>query len=118
MRGQPVGLIRMQLPWMRTLKVGHVITNGGPYRVVRDLSRYNNGDLSYVYLSIRRCSWTHRCYTLLSYTDLRMFGYRRVRVKPRRLNQPIDRKINEAMRQPGCHRGALVLTCCDVEGLP
>ena len=103
--------------WMLTLKVGHVIAKPhGPYRIVRDVSRYGNGDLRSVTLAIRRCSWTHRCYTILNYTDLRIFGYRRVRVKPRTLHGTMDRKIIAAMHQPAFE--PFILTCCDVEGTP
>lgn len=68
-----------QPKWMLTLKVGEVIARpNGAWRIVRDLSRYANGELRSVCLVIRRCSWTRRCYTYLNANDLRTFGYRRV----------------------------------------
>lgn len=101
--------------WMLTLKVGHVIAKkNGPYRIVRRIARYGNGDLRSVTCVIRRCSWTHRCYTILNYTDLRIFGYRRIRVKRRTLGSEFDRKVASAIHQR-CHE-PYVLTCCDVEG--
>jgi hypothetical protein len=61
MRGLPNGYRRKQLPWMNTLQVGDVISNGGRWRVVREVARYGNGDLRSVTLVIRSCSWTGRC---------------------------------------------------------
>lgn len=108
--------IAPQPQWMRTLRVGHVIAKpNGPYRIVRKVTRYGNGDLRSVTCVIRRCSWTHRCYTILNYTDLRILGYRRIRVKPRKLKSEFDRKVVAAIDQP-CYT-PYVLTCCDVEGL-
>lgn len=102
--------------WMLTIKVGHVIAKPkGPYRIVREVTRYANGDLRSVSLVIRRCSWTHRCYTILNYTDLRIFGYRRVRVKARKLNKEFDWKVAAAIHQRACE--PFILTCCDVEGM-
>lgn len=103
----------MQLPWMKSLQIGDVITNGGRWRVVREVTRYNNGDLRSVTLAIRSCSWTGRCYTILNYTDLRCLGYRKVNVAPRKLRGRLDRKIHAAIHQP-CHK-PYILTCCDVE---
>lgn len=105
-----------QADWMLTLKVGHVIARpNGRYRVVREVSRYGNGDLHSVTLAIRHCSWTHRCCTILNYTDLRILGYRRVRVKARRLTKAIDKKITAAIHQPSWH--PFILKCCDVEDM-
>lgn len=102
--------------WMYRLQVGDVITNGGPFRIVRELTRRRDGRLSSVILAIRRCSWTHRCYTYLNATDLRCMGYRRVRVKRRALRKRIDKLIIAAIHQPAKEK--YILTCCDVEGTP
>ena len=103
--------------WMRTLAVGDVVSNGGPWRVVRRVDRRKNGDLWCVWLAIRHCSWTHRCYTLYLANDLKQSGYKRVSVRRRRLDGLMDRRIEEAMNQGGCSRSAMLLTCCDVEGV-
>lgn len=101
---------------MHTLKVGHVIARkDGPYRIVRAVTRYWNGELRCVTLTIKHCSWTHRCYTILNSTDLRIMGYRRVPVKARRLHKRIDKQIVAAMHQPAWE--PFVLKCCDVEGV-
>lgn len=102
--------------WMLTLKVGHVIARpNGAYRIVRSVCRYGNGDLRSVTLVIKRCSWTHRCYTILNASDLRQLGYRRIRVRPRTLRSDIDRKVAQAIQQP-CWE-PYVMECCDVDGL-
>lgn len=101
--------------WMRTVQAGDVIRRpNGPFRVVREVSRYPDGRLRSVWLVIRRCSWTHRCYTILGYTDLRILGYRRVRVKRRALRRCIDKKIQAALHERGWENS---LRCCDVEGV-
>ncbi len=105
-----------QPSWMFTLQVGDVITNGGRYRIVRDLMRRRDGRLHCVALAIKRCSWTHRCYTILNATELRIFGYRRVPAKRRALKKKGDRLILAAMRQPSWE--PKILGCCDVEGVP
>lgn len=104
-----------QPSWMRGLKVGDVIRKGdGPFRVVRELMRRRDGRLYSVSLTIRRCSWTHRCYTILNATDLRQQGYRQVRVRRRPLRKRIDRAILKAIHEPAWQKS---LTCCDVESV-
>lgn len=69
--------MRTQLRWMRTVKVGDVLESGsGAHRVVRGVHRYKNGDLRCVDFAIKHRSWTGRPWTSLSFTDLRMYGYR------------------------------------------
>lgn len=115
MRGFPNGYIRTQLPWMKDVVVGSVLARPhGSWRVVRAVHRYQNGDLRSVTFAIRRCSWTHRCYTIYGYNDLRMLRFRMVRVEPRKLLTRIDRKIHAAIHEP-CDRKSM--TCCDVEGV-
>ena len=109
--------VRQQLPWMRRVVVGSVLAgDSGTWRVVREVSRYANGDLRSVVFAIRRCSWTHRCYTILGYTDLIQRGFRMVPVRPRRLRSKLDRTIRRALHQPGYER-PYAATCCDVEGV-
>ena len=107
---------RQQLPWMRDLQVGDVLAPAyGQWRIVRAVSRYNDGDLRCVTFVIRRCSWTHRCYTVLSYTDLIHRGFTKVPVKPRKLTSLADRAVTAAIHQPAWE--PRLLTCCDVEGV-
>ncbi len=106
---------RIEQPrWMLTLRVGAVITNGGAWRVVGDLSRYRDGRLHTVSLVIRRCSWTGRCYTVLNATDLRLMGYRRVNVRPLKLKGKIDKRIHMAIHEKADQKS---MTCCDVVGI-
>lgn len=115
-RGYANGHRRMQLPWMKDVVVGSVLAEGsGAWRVVREVCRYADGDLRSVTFTIRRCSWTGRCYTILGYTDLRMRGFRMVRVKPRALRTKLDRTIRRAIHQP-CYE-PYAARCCDVEGV-
>lgn len=88
---------RTQLSWMADLRAGDVIAKGvnGPWRIVREVSRYKNGDLASVVLVIRRCSWTRRGVTILNYTDLRVFGYRRV-ARNAKMSTEMDAKIQRA----------------------
>lgn len=116
-RGYPNWFVvgRRQLPWMRDVVVGSVLAaRSGSWRVVREVTRYRNGDLRSVTFAIRRCSWTHRCYTIYGYNDLIQCGFRMVRVAPRQLRTGLDRKIHVAIHEP-CTRKSM--TCCDVEGV-
>jgi hypothetical protein len=101
--------------WMRHVQVGDVLRKGsGPFRVVREVARRRDGRLRSVTFAIRRCSWTHRCYTVYNESDLRVLGYRRVRVKRRALRARIDKAIYRAIHEPSDRRS---MTCCDVEGV-
>ena len=114
-RGNP-GVFRVRHPkWFDDVQVGDVIAKPhGPWRVVREVSRNRNGSLYSVTLAIRRCSWTHRCYTILNFTDLRTFKYRRIAGASIRLkSRGIDAKIAKAIREPCTQKS---LTCCDVIG--
>jgi len=114
-RGYRNGFQRQQLPWMADVVVGSVLASrGGPWRVVREVNRYQNGDLRSVTFAIRRCSWTHRCYTIYGYTDLKTHGFRLVPVEPRKLRGRLDRKIYVAIHEPCTQKS---MTCCDVEGV-
>lgn len=106
---------RNQLPWMADVVVGSVLrSRSGAWRVVREVNRYRNGDLRSVTFAIKHCSWTHRCYTIYGYTDLRAMGYSMVPVKPRALRTRLDKRINRAIHEPCTQKS---MTCCDVEGV-
>lgn len=103
-----------QPEWMSRVRVGSVIRErSGVLRIVRKLSRFDNGDLRNVYLTIRRCSWTGRCYTVCGYTDLRLRGVTLLPVVVK-LNDEFDARIAAAMDQPGGQ--PYILRCCDVIG--
>lgn len=108
--------VRMQLSWMHDLRVGDVIAREhGPWRIVREVTRYKNGELRSVTVAIRRCSWTRRCSTILGYTDLRVMGYRRV-ARNAKLNGPLDARFAEALCEPASKR-PYALSCHDVRGI-
>jgi hypothetical protein len=95
---------------MATVRVGDVLeSDTGLMRVVRKVSRYKDGDLRSVSFTVKRCSWTQRCYTLLDYTSLRLNGYKPVaRV---RMGSTLDWKI---FKEIGSRR-APELSCCAVK---
>lgn len=100
--------------WADDLSVGDLLSNGRTTRTVRYVSRRGTR-LSYVGLSIIRCSWTKRCYTIYHVRDVVYMGYSKIPGRAR-LDRPIDRKISRAIT---CRDGAegRSLTCCDVEGV-
>jgi hypothetical protein len=109
--------VRRQLPWMKDVAIGSVLAEGsGTWRIVREFSRYSNGDLRAVTFTIRHCSWTGRCYTVCGYVDLIYRGFRMVRVKPRALRTKLDRRIRKAItgNESKPHYS---MKCCDVEGV-
>lgn len=103
--------------WFDWLDAGHVICErGGAWRIVRQVSRRTDGRLSFVTLVIRRRSWTGRCYTVLTSSDLktRVFTVKRdVRVKPKTL---IDVRIAQAIKQR-CYE-PYIITADEVIGMP
>ena len=51
--------------WLKAVRPGDVLrTPNGILRVVRRV-RYRRGVVSSFTFTIRRCSWTHACYTVL-----------------------------------------------------
>jgi hypothetical protein len=103
--------------WMRTVQVGDTIQ--APYgapRIVREVTRRQNGRLRSVTVVIRHCSWTHRCYTILNDTDLRILGYRKLQLKRKALTSEFDEKVHASIHQPA--KAPYILDCCDVKGLP
>lgn len=104
---------RKQKPWMRTIRIGDVLEDcNGTQRVVRSVSRYKDGDLRSVTFTIRGCSWTGRCYTVLTFTDLNYRGFRPTGVR-RRMGSALDWKIHQEIRRNGRPR----MGCCDVRGI-
>lgn len=104
--------------WFDEVQVGDVIARpGGRWRVVREVKRRPNGTLYCVVVTIQRCSWTHQCYTILNFTDLRVQKYRRIPGASIRLkSRGIDAKIQQAINARGGD-GKKILTCCDVVGV-
>lgn len=104
---------------MRDVQVGDVLecNRGRTQRVVRAVSRFNNGDLNCVVFTIMHCSWTGACTTTLTYTDLNYRGFRPTGVR-RRLRRRIDKQIAHDANWMTSHKDRRLLTCCDVSGVP
>jgi hypothetical protein len=106
-----------QPEWMARVQVGSVVREAsGRMRMVRSVTRHADGRLCAIALTILRCSWTRRCYTVVMANDMRQRGFRLVRVKPRALRSELDKKIARSIAQPAWER-PYVLRCCDVEGI-
>ena len=104
---------RHQLDWMRTVDVGDVLeTANGTQRVVRKVSRFKDGDLRCLFFAIRRCSWTHRPYTLYFYTDLRLMGFR-----PTGAKYGLSTDLDQQLAGDIADHNRRTLDCCAVKGI-
>jgi hypothetical protein len=105
--------------WTKYIKVGDVLRSGsGVLRVVRAVHScrvddgYGRSHTRETFtFSIRKCSWTHRCYTSYNGNDLVQMGYRPTGTHVK-LNKKIDRVIQAEFGKR--ERG---LSCCDVVGV-
>lgn len=105
--------------WTNRLQPGDVVRfPSGALRVVRavkhpDRPTSSYGDIyrSSITFSIKRCSWTHRCHTTYTSSDLRTLGCVKTRAKVL-LRKKIDRLISEELR---LNPDKPMLTCCDVK---
>jgi hypothetical protein len=105
---------RRQAPWMIFAQEGDILrTPSGDYRVIRKISRYEDGDLRSASFAIRRCSWTGRAYTVYNFTDLLKWEYAMAREPG---TSRLDKKLYE---ETHCKVVAPPkITCCDVVGVP
>lgn len=100
--------------WLREVQVGDVLKVNGRLRVVRGVSHgpfpWSRSNYSF---AIKRCSWTHRGYTVYTSSDLITLGVqqmnKRIRLRTK-LDRLLARDIKESPDKP-------ILTCCDVEGM-
>lgn len=111
-------------PWIDELQVGDVLRNDGGFRVVREVTRFGHGSrrgvrqfdrlgqVNCITLSILRCSWTKRPYTVMNRYDIVYQGYRPAGFRVR-LDKPIDAQIARALQD----RTEYTMTCCDVVGV-
>ncbi len=106
-----------QPEWMHSLRVGDVLTNGRDFRVVRQVSYWRRGPsegrLWGVAVAIRRCSWTGRCYTMLTANDLKQRGFTKVPGVRVKIHTELDKRIERAME----HWSHWDAKCCDVIGV-
>jgi len=104
--------------WRDTLKVGDVlISPTGSWRVVRAVSYWSEdnwcatrrGLLQSVTLSIKRCSWTGRAFTLKIRSDLAR--WQKLEGARAKLSTEADRKLLEDIRKYTTNH----FTCCTVK---
>ena len=103
----------MNADWMKDIRVGDVLVSGkGTFRIVRTVKQ--KGDGCIVSFVIRRCSWTHRPYTVMFPADLKTQEYKPTGIRVT-LKGEFDRIMDEEMNRGG---DPPLLTCCDVIGIP
>ncbi len=97
-----------------SLKIGDVIVSkkSGMLRVVRELSGYGAISMRSVSVTIQRCSWTHRPYTIIDRFMLRR-DYECTGTNVGVLNSPLDM----AMKYEINSRKKPKITCCMVKGI-
>lgn len=108
---------RLLREWMRTVQAGDVLESpSGTHRVVRRVSREEDGRFRSLTLAIKRCSWTKRPYTVYNFTDLRRGGWRPTGARVT-LNSDMD-----AWMQADIELAAKVtfcrVTCCEAKDMP
>lgn len=101
-----------RLPWIKALRVGDVVrTPSGLLRIVR--AAHHGATRSSFYFTIKHCSWTGRCYTVYTSSDLKTQGWsytgKRVRLRSHK-DYEIQQNFSISLRDTTLH-------CCDVEGI-
>jgi len=106
------GKRKPQPEWMRNIREGDVlVSRTGFRRIVRRAVHFRSGDLYMVWMTIQRCSWTGRCYTVKTYNDLIFEGFTPAGYALT-LTKDLDKRIADEF-----HKLDKGLTCCDVEGI-
>ncbi len=101
--------------WRDELQPGDVIRGSGEFRVVREVSYQRPGRLRNITLTIRRRSWTNRCYTVIDRDELRARGFKKAGFRVR-LDREHDATILAVIREQDGMRGRS-LTARDVEAI-
>lgn len=98
--------------WRDRIKVGDVLlTKRGNPRIVRKATYRPAGRLHCVTFTIKTCSWTKRCTTVLNRHDLKHGGYTSAGVTIKTMTR-MDKIINRCIIN---HER--LLDCCDVRGI-
>lgn len=98
--------------WRDEIQVGDVLySKSGTPRVVRSVSK-RRGFLGCVKFTIRKCSWTGRCYTVVSRSDLKWRGFTPSGVRKTEMTL-MDKRINRAIIDYNYRK----LDCCDVRAI-
>lgn len=102
------------LDWRDKIKVGNVLIHrkSGTARIVRKVSYFRDGRINYVYFSIKRCSWTHSCYTMYGRYDIKIL-FKKSEMKRQKLNTKLDKKILIEMER--ALKTERQIDCCDVK---
>lgn len=106
--------------WFDFVREGDVLrAPSGDLRVVRRVSWHRGAKASRklwgVVFVIRRCSWTKRCDTVMTATDLKTRGFTHTGARVK-LNKTIDALVRESI--DARMRLDAPLSCCDAKGLP
>lgn len=102
------------IDWRDKIQIGDVLENKGGQRIVRKVSYDSRGKLRFVHFAIKRCSWTHACYTLYSRYELDYLGYRPTGVRKTKMTLLDKRILHDIMAHGKIKR---TLDCCDVKGI-
>lgn len=98
--------------WLRDVQVGDVLKVNGKLRVVRNVSHGPHPESRSCFaFAIKHCSWTRRCYTVYTSSDLITMGVQQMNKR-----MPLRTKIDRAVAAD-IHAHKPKLTCCDVEGM-
>lgn len=102
--------------WLDKIQEGDILLEQGrSERVVRNAHYGKNGKLYSVTFTIKHCSWTGRCYTVLIRADLktRRFAPTGKKYKAKtELDTKIKEEVNNSYNPP-----EIKLHCCDVKGV-
>jgi len=109
----------MAAKWIERIEKGDILrSKSGLLRIVRAVHHswipQSQQIRTSVTFTIKRCSWTGRCYTILNGSDLMTQGYQHTG-KRIRLQKKMDKEIAAEFGQKP---ESLKLTCCDVEYMP
>ncbi|AAX84887.1 hypothetical protein [Xanthomonas phage Xp15] len=99
---------------LKSLEPGDLILVNGSLRIVRDATHKSSGNFGWITLSIMRCSWTRKPYTVKTWSDLYRVNLQVV-AKGFGLG---GSKLDELIQQDIMNKqsGKTVLECCDVIG--
>lgn len=107
----------LRFAWIKTLAPGDVLrAPSGLLRIVR-AARHSGPSLgkTSVAFTIQHCSWTGRCYTVYTGSDLATMGYVKTGARAK-LGKEFDRAVEHDMGGIGWQE--CKLKCCDVRGIP
>jgi hypothetical protein len=100
---------------LRVPKVGDVYrAPSGRLRIVRAVHPSREPNRTRVFFAIAHCSWTHRCYTLYTLSELKTLGYTLTRA-----HYDVKDKFQKLfVEDVNNHELERNFHCCDVVGIP